>query len=148
MKKDRAKEAFDAMTAHKMNCAQTVLVTFCEDVGLDRKLALQVAQGFGGGIHINSLCGAATGAYMVFGLANKISPEDPRAKMDKTNELIKEFSRKFTELHGSLNCTELCGYNLSQPEQSAKAREKGVFSNVCPALVRDSAKIIEELLKL
>jgi len=107
-----------------------------------------VAQGFGGGIHINSLCGAATGAYMVFGLANKISPEDPRAKMDKTNELIKEFSRKFTELHGSLNCTELCGYNLSQPEESAKAREKGVFSRVCPGLVRDSAKIIEELLKL
>ena len=148
MKKDRAKEAFETMAAHKMNCAQTVFTTFCEDVGLDRKVALQIAQGFGGGMHVNSLCGAVTGAYMVFGMANKISPGDPRANMDKTNELIKEFSRKFAALHGSLNCTELCGYNLSLPEQTAKAREKGVFTTVCPALVRDSVKILEGLLKL
>jgi C_GCAxxG_C_C family probable redox protein len=148
MKKDRAKEAFETMTTHKMNCAQSVLTTFCEELGMDIKQALEIAQGFGGGMHIDSTCGAVTGAYMVLGLANKISPENPRSGMDKTNEQIKEFIRKFTELHGSLNCTELIGYNCTIPEESAEAREKGVFGSVCPALVRDSAKIIEELLKL
>ncbi len=149
MKKDRAKEAFETMAAHKMNCAQAVLTTFCEDIGLERKLALQIAQGFGGGMaHTGQTCGAVTGAYMVFGMANKIQPENPRANMDKTNEMINEFSQKFVALHGSLNCTELCGYDLRKPEELAKAREKGVFNTVCPGLVRDSAKIVESLLKL
>jgi C_GCAxxG_C_C family probable redox protein len=148
MKIDRAKEAFEAMSAHKMNCAQTTFGSFAEDLGLERKTALEITQGFGGGMHINSICGAVTGAYMALGLANKIQPENPRAVMDKTNELIKEFNKKFTALYGSLYCTKLCGYNLSVPEQSAKAREKGVFTSVCPALVRDSVKIVEDLLKL
>ncbi|HTY81707.1 MAG TPA: C-GCAxxG-C-C family protein [Dehalococcoidales bacterium] len=148
MTKDRAREAFEAMASHKMNCAQTTFCCFAEDLGLERRRALEISQGFGGGMHINSLCGAVTGAYMALGLANKIQPENPRSGMDKTNEQIKEFNRKFTALYGSLYCTKLCGFNLSIPEQSAKAREKGVFASVCPALVRDSVKIVEDLLKI
>jgi C_GCAxxG_C_C family probable redox protein len=146
--KERAREAFVAMGDHEMNCAQTAFTSFCEELGLDRKTALQITQAFGGGMHISSTCGAVTGAYMALGLANPVTKENPRQSMDKTNALAAEFNRKFKELHGSLNCTDLLGYNVTRPEESAKAREKGVFNTICPALVRDSVQIVEDLLKL
>jgi C_GCAxxG_C_C family probable redox protein len=148
MTKERAREAFVAMGDRKMNCAQTAFTSFCEELGLDRKTALQITQAFGGGMHINGTCGAVTGAYMALGLANPVSEENPRESMDKTNALAAEFNRQFTALHGSLNCTDLLGYNVTKPEESKKAREKGVFNTVCPPLVRDSVQIVEDLLKL
>jgi hypothetical protein len=68
--------------------------------------------------------------------------------MDKTNALAAEFNRKFKELYGSINCTDLLGYNLTKPEEAAEAREKGLFATRCPGFVKDSVKILEDLLKL
>jgi len=146
---DRANEAFENMVNRKMNCSQAVISSFCEKFGLERNLALQLAQGFGGGMgHTGQTCGAVTGAYMVLGLAQKISSGNPRENIDKTYALMGEFNRQFKLLHGSLNCTELIGYDLSLPEKLAEAREKNVFAALCPNFVRDSVKILESLLKL
>jgi C_GCAxxG_C_C family probable redox protein len=144
---DKVKKALETMASRKMNCAQTVFTSFCEEFGIERRLALQIAQGFGGGMHIDGVCGAVTGAYMALGLAHKISPKNPRASVEKTNALLKEFSKKFKTLHGSLTCTGLIGYNLSNQEESAKARKKDVFNTKCPVYVRDAVKIVESLLK-
>jgi C_GCAxxG_C_C family probable redox protein len=95
---------------------------------------------------MGSTCGAVTGAYMALGLANPIDKENPRQSGDKHNALTAEFSRKFLELHGSLNCTKLLGYDLSKPEEAAQAHEKGLFASKCPVLVSDAVKIVEKLL--
>ena len=50
------------------NCSQAVLGSYCEQFGLDCEKAYKVATGFGGGMHIDSVCGAVTGAFMVLGL--------------------------------------------------------------------------------
>jgi C_GCAxxG_C_C family probable redox protein len=146
MSKDKVKRAYKAMTSHSMNCAQSVLTSFCEEFGLEKDLALKIARGFGGGMHINSVCGAVTGAYMVLGLANPVSKENPRQSMDKLSALRDEFNHRFTACHGSLQCTELIGYDLSIPEKAAEAFRNDVFTNVCPGLVRDAVKILEDLL--
>ena len=66
------------MKEHRINCAQTVITTFCEELGLDRAIALQVANGFGGGMgRTGRTCGAVTGAYMVLGLSQDIPAEKP-----------------------------------------------------------------------
>jgi hypothetical protein len=83
----------------------------------------------------------------VLGLANHVSKESPRQSMDKTNALITEFNRRFKELHGSLTCTGLLGYDLSLPEKAKEAREKGLFAEKCPVFVVDAVKILESLLK-
>ncbi len=81
---DRAGDAYALMAARRMNCAQTVLSTYCENFGLERILALRLAQGFGGGMgHAGKTCGAVTGAYMVLGLAQKISSDSPRESLDR-----------------------------------------------------------------
>ncbi len=144
---DRVKKAHDTMAGKKGNCAQSVFTAFSGDLGLDEKIAFDIAQGFGGGMSVNGVCGAVTGAYMVLGLANPVSQENPQQSADKIRTLRNEFNRKFKELHGGLTCTELLGYNLTIPEEATKAREIGVFTTICPNLVRDSAKIIESLIK-
>lgn len=97
---DNIKKAQENMASRKANCAQSVLTAFCEDYGLRADMAYNIAQGFGGGMHINNgTCGAVTGAYMVLGLANPVTGDNPRQKMDKVVALETEFNRKFTELY-------------------------------------------------
>jgi C_GCAxxG_C_C family probable redox protein len=144
---DRAKKASDMIGGRKGNCAQSVFTAFSSGLGLDEKTAYNIAQAFGGGMHINSICGAITGAYMVLGLANPVSKENPRQSMEKLNALRDEFNRRFRGLYGTLNCAELIGYDLTVPEETAKARESGIFVTKCPVFVSDAVKILEDLLK-
>ncbi len=144
---DRADKACELMASGTTNCAQAVIASFCEELGLEKNLALRIAQGFGGGMHHSGgTCGAVTGAYMVLGLSQKISNDKPREKLNANYALTAEFNRRFQQLHGSLNCTELIGYDLSVPEQGAEARQKKVFATVCAGFVRDTVKILEDLL--
>ena len=130
-----------------MNCAQIMLTVFCEDFGLDRKTALQIASGFGGGMaRTGKTCGAVTGSYMVLGLARQITPDNPRASLETVYAQIREFNLRFKELHGSLLCQKLLGTNLNTKKGLAEAREKSLFTTACPNFVGDAARILEELL--
>jgi len=145
---DKVNQAKENMAQRKSNCAQSVFRAFSQQLGLDEDLALSVSQGFGGGMgHTGSVCGAVTGAYMALGLANRTTKENPRQNVEKTYALIAEFTEKFKELHGSANCTELLGFDLTKPEEMVKARDKGVFLNMCPVFVADAVKIADDLLK-
>jgi C_GCAxxG_C_C family probable redox protein len=135
------------MEARQANCAQSVFTAFSGGLGLDERTAYNIAQAFGGGMHINSLCGAVTGAYMVLGLANPVSKENPRQSRNKLSSLRDEFNRRFREIYGTLNCTELTGYDLTIPEEAAKARENDIFVTKCPVFVSDAVKILEDLLE-
>jgi C_GCAxxG_C_C family probable redox protein len=144
---NKTNQAYEIMKAHRMNCAQTILTVFCEDFGLDPIKALKLAMGFGGGMaRSGKTCGAVTGSYMVLGLAQKISPDNPHESNDKTYELMQKFNKKFEAIYGSLNCKELIGYDLSTPEGLAEARNKAVFTSTCPNFVADSVKILGDIL--
>jgi C_GCAxxG_C_C family probable redox protein len=146
---DRADKAREIMASGRMNCAQTVLSIFCEELGLTIDMALSLAQGFGGGMGHNSLtCGAVTGAYIVLGLEHKNTAANPRENVNKTYALMNEFNQKFILRHKSLNCGQLTGYDLSTEAGLAAAREKKIFATLCPGLVQDSVKILEGLLEL
>ena len=140
---DRASDAHALMSAGRMNCSQSVLTAYCEQFGLERRLALKLAQGFGGGMgRMGGMCGAVTGAYMVLGLAQKMSDDNPLQSLDRTYELVREFTQRFKALHGSVICKELISYDLSTPEGLAEARNKKILTTVCPDFVSDSVKIL------
>jgi C_GCAxxG_C_C family probable redox protein len=148
MSQDKAQQAYEAMTSHSMNCAQSVLTSFCEEFGLEKDLAMKIARGFGGGMgQSGGTCGAVTGAYMVLGLALKRSGDYMKDRV-KMHAAMDEFRKRFKQLHRSLNCTELTGYDLSKPEEAIKAHDKKVFSDICPKLVRDAVEILVDLLKV
>ena len=124
-------------------CAPAVLSTYSEQLGLDKALALKIACGFGGGIgRMGRTCGAVSGAVMVIGLKHgQVNLADEESRQ-RTYTLVKEFVDRFTELHGSIECKDLIGYDLSNSGELRLALESGVFQNKCPGFVYDSARIL------
>jgi C_GCAxxG_C_C family probable redox protein len=142
----KSENAYSNMESRKMNCAQCVITAFCEESGLSRPLAIKLAMGFGGGMgHTDQTCGAVTGAFMVLGLKQNLSASNAPEIKEKTYALIKDFTFEFVKRNGSVSCTELVGYDLSQPESLAVARERGVFITRCPKFVKDAVEIIEKI---
>ena len=143
----KAKDASDIMHAHVLNCAQSVISVFAEQMGLDLDTAIRVAMAFGGGMgRGGNTCGAVTGAYMALGLSQNISPDNPREAINKTYELVRQFNERFIAKHGSLLCRELLGCDMSQPGGIEEARDKNLFAAVCTGLVHDAVAIVEELI--
>ena len=132
-----------------VSCAPAVLSTYSEQLGLEKALALKIACGFGGGIgRMGRTCGAVTGAVMVIGLKHgQVNLADEESRQE-THKLIKKFIDKFTALHGSIECRELIGYDLSDSAELKLARENEVFQNKCPSFVYDSVRILEDVLHL
>lgn len=123
------------------SCAQAVLMAFSAPLGLDEAMAAKVSCAFGGGIsHRGLTCGAVTGALMVIGLRHGGSPENKAPTYVVANDFISRFS----VIHGSANCTELIGYDLSDPDQLAEARARGVFAERCRRYVETAGKLLEE----
>lgn len=129
------------------SCSQAVFSAFAPQLGLDRDLALKIGSAFGGGIaRRGETCGAVTGALMVIGLKyGRTSVEDEQAK-EQTYALAQRFVETFTRRNGSIVCQELLGCDISIPEQRELAREREIFSTLCPKLVRDAAEITAHIL--
>jgi hypothetical protein len=82
---------------------------------------------------------------MVIGLRyGRIRADDAAAK-EKTYAVVGEFLREFETRNGSLACTGLLGYNLSDPQQVAEVKKNKVVMARCPAFVRDAVKLVEKV---
>ena len=140
----------DAATARFMSgftCSGAVFSSFAEDLGLDGETANKIACGFGAGVSkTGNLCGAVSGAVLVIGLKHGKGRSGDDAATEKTRAVVREFIREFTARHGTVNCTDLPGYNLSIPDEYEKARRAGLFRGTCPVFVRDAAGILERIL--
>lgn len=128
-------------------CSQALLSIYGAKFGLDREIALRIADGFAGGMGMGETCGAVTGAIMVIGLKHGRTVVEDRDAHRKTNSLVNDFIRVFKSRNGSIVCRELLGCDVSTPEGLNSAREKKLFTTVCPNYVRDAAEIVEQILE-
>jgi C_GCAxxG_C_C family probable redox protein len=136
-------KAANHLLKENLNCAQSVLVTFCEELGLDRATALRLTMGFGGGEgHTGGTCGAVIGAYLVFGLQQELKSDLQPAK-DAAVAKIMDFTARFKAMHGSTLCPQLLGYDLRIPEQFKAALDSGAFIKKCSVFIRDAAEMVE-----
>jgi C_GCAxxG_C_C family probable redox protein len=132
--------------AEGFNCAQAVLGALAPALGLPVDAASKVAATFGGGIaRMGDTCGAVTGALMAIGLARGATRGDDQETKDEGYRVANEFLRRFGERHDTVECRALIGGSISTPEGMQAARDRGVFTTVCPALVRDAAEIARDL---
>jgi C_GCAxxG_C_C family probable redox protein len=146
MKNDRIQNAVETFK-QGFSCSQAVLSAFSDVYGLEMNLALKISQPFGGGIaHRGEICGAVSGALMVIGLELGRTHADDTASRDKTYESVTQFIQKFENIHGSIICKELLGYDLGSEEEHKKAESEGVFENLCPKFVQDAADILTDLI--
>jgi C_GCAxxG_C_C family probable redox protein len=127
------------------NCSQSVFSAFAEQAGFDRETALRLASPFGGGVaRRGEVCGAVSGALLALGLARGA---DKPAGKEEIYRLSQEFMRLFEQKHTSLLCRDLIAFDISTPDGHQAAREKQVFTTICPLLVRDAAEIVQKLLE-
>jgi len=130
-------------------CTQSILASFAERYGLKQDLAFRIGEPFGAGTSgTNDMCGSVAGAIMVLGLQYGSARSDDEAARYYTYQRVNELIQRFKGIHGSIQCGNLLGYNLSDPQQLQTVWEKGLFMRLCPDLVRDAAQILTEMLEV
>lgn len=142
--KDHVKESQDLFESG-FNCAQSVLLSFCEELGLSKETASKIASPFGGGIGGHGkLCGALTGAMMVIGLkygsAGSSDPDSKKISREKAHTLIENFEEK----HGSCNCNELIGCRLYELSTEKSLVKRHYIHSTCPQFLETVIVFLEE----
>ena len=130
------------------DCGQTVLSHFAEDLDLEEETALRLASAFGGGISgMGSACGCVTGGLMALGLKYGFDQPGDAIGKKEMNAKGAEYLRRFKERCGAVNCRELLGYDVSDPEQAAEVVAQGLIPARCPHFVTAACEILEEMLE-
>lgn len=143
-KQDQAKEYF----IKGYNCAQSVFVTFCQDLGIDFETGLKLSSSFGGGMGgLRQVCGAVSAMFMIAGLKNGyIDCQDIKLK-SQHYKLIQDLSKQFSDKFGSIICKELLlsianiKKDISMPEQRTQQYYK---VRPCESFVAYATELIEK----
>jgi C_GCAxxG_C_C family probable redox protein len=129
-----------------LNCSQAILTVFGESYGLDAEMAAKLGRPLGAGIgHMAKTCGAVSAAVLILGMAKDHQDEGEARKV--SHACVQDLFRRFTEAHGTTECKELLGADMSTVEGLQKIQEEKLVRKVCPAFVRDTAIILEGLLR-
>jgi C_GCAxxG_C_C family probable redox protein len=132
---------------HGYTCTQSILASFAGRYGLQEELAFKIGEPFGAGTSCtNDMCGSVTGAIMVLGLQYGSYRNDDDKARYYTYQRVNELIQRFKGIHGSIQCGDLLGYDLSDPQQIQTVMEKGLFMQLCPNLVKDAAQILVEMI--
>lgn len=108
-----------------MNCCQSVLLAFKDELGLPEEMLMKLGSGFGTGMGgMEGTCGALCGAVMVESLQN--DTEFP------TKRISKEMVQAFKSEAGAVSCEDLKGVKTHRMLCS------------CPDCVRYAVRIAEE----
>jgi len=126
------------------NCAQSVLYSFCDDLGLDKDTALRLVCGFGAGMaRKQGICGAVSGGIAVIGLKHGRGEGQARAVMEDMYRKVRELMLRFESKHGTCVCSTLLnGCDLNTPEGQQHFKENDLLNKTCKGCVET---VIEEL---
>ena len=126
------------------NCAQAVVVAYCDLTGLSESFAAKMASSFGGGMgRMREVCGAVSGMLMVAGLL--YGYDDPKADAAKKElyKLVQAQAGAFREEVGSIICREILKNPSSDPNPSPRTAEY-YAQRPCARMVFTAAKILDD----
>lgn len=131
------------------NCAQSVLLAYAGEYGIDRTTALKLAASFGGGMgRLREVCGAVSGIFMVAGLAKGYTEPDNDELKAKHYELVQNLANDFKKRRKSIICRELLG--LDENEETSfvpsKRTEQYYKERPCAGFIADACEILDEYL--
>lgn len=128
------------------NCAQSVVLSFAEDYGYSKELALKISAGFGGGMgRTQGTCGAVTGAIMVLGMMEGEKASDNNELKSGTYRSVKELVDKFTDEFKTTSCSELTDCDFNSNAGNEKFKNDGVMKKTCAPCVRRAVEIVESI---
>lgn len=110
-----------------VNCAQAVMLTYAQELGLTEEMAAALGSNFGGGMKCGKTCGAITAALMVLGAKGVDSPT-----------AISGFMKKMAANHNGLtDCADLLKLN---------AQNGGQKKPHCDNMICEAIELMEEYL--
>ena len=131
------KERAARLHGNGYNCCQAVLLTFCDELGVDSVTAFKIGEGFGLGMGgMENTCGALSGAIMLAGLKNSDGDLDHPKTKAGTYRISRELTEAFKEKTGALVCRDLKGIDTGKVLCS------------CPKCIDSAVQIVEEILGL
>ena len=128
------------------NCAQSVLLSFADDLKFSKELAQKMASGFGGGMgKQQETCGAVTGAIMVLGMLKGEHVNNNDELKSESYGSVKELTRNFVAAYSTTRCRDLIGCDLNTPEGAAKFKEEKITETFCAGCVKKAVEIVESI---
>ena len=117
------------------NCAQIVLCSYAEELGIDEETLFRIAEGFGAGMGgMMQTCGAVTAMFMALGLANSSGDLQACDTKPQTMKKVRELAAEFEKKNGSIVCRELKGIDTGKVLRS------------CDGCIEDGIRILGEYL--
>ena len=94
------------------------------------------------------VCGCVSSSLMILGLAMGFYDSQDRDREIYSNQKTEEFIRRFAQrMNGCMNCRDILGKDITNPEDMAVIRKEGLFSRQCPKAIHVSIEILEEMLE-
>lgn len=130
------------------NCAQAVLLTFSDEIGLDSSKAILMASSMGGGIGgMREVCGAVSSMCLAAGaLYGYDDPKNAAAKKEHYRR-IQLLADKFSERNGSLICRDLLSLPDAARPQPRPRTQEYYKNRPCAKFCGDAAEILAEYIK-
>lgn len=130
-----------------LNCAQSVLVAFCDVIKMDREQALRISSSFGGGMgRLREVCGAVSGSFMVAGLIFS-KAEQTTSEKGAHYALIQDFAKRFIQKNGSIICRELlAGVEVTSGNTPEERNTVYYKKRPCAEYVYDASCIIIDMI--
>lgn len=117
------------------NCAQIVLCSYAEELGIDEETLFRISEGCGAGMGgMMQTCGAVTAMFMALGLANSSGDLQACDTKPQTMKKVRELAAEFEKKNGSIVCRELKGIDTGKVLRS------------CDGCIEDGIRILGEYL--
>lgn len=130
------------------NCTQAVVLAYCDELGLDKSVALKIASSFGGGMgRLREVCGAISGIFMVAGML--YGYDDPKDKQAKAAlyAKIQELAARSKAQNGSIVCRELLRLSEHKSAPTPDERTPAYYKKrPCPDLVAAAVQILDDFI--
>lgn len=118
-----------------LNCAQAVLLTYSDLLGIDKEILFKISEGFGSGLSgLKRTCGALMAAVIIAGIVNSDGNYNHPTTKKQTYELGQSIIAQFEEKYKTSQCYDLKGF------------KDGKVILPCNLCIEEACSIVEEML--
>ena len=129
------------------NCAQSMMVAYCDVTGLTPEFAAKLSSSFGGGMgRMREVCGAVSGMLMVAGLVYGYDTPGDDVSKKAHYHLVQHLAGKFREEAGSIVCREILKNPPSDPNPTPRTAEF-YKTRPCARMLTLAAGILDDYLR-
>ncbi|MCQ2787128.1 MAG: C-GCAxxG-C-C family protein [Bacilli bacterium] len=126
------------------SCSQAIVLAYHDLIKLDEETCLKIASPFGGGMaRLREVCGAFSGALIVYGYL-KGNPTTDIKKKTKLYEDIQKMAKEFIKVNGFLRCRDLLNLHDKSSACPNKRTAQYYSHRPCQKIVGNAARILEK----